>query len=68
MKTSGLFYGYGSLCQGMIEKISRSLKAKPRVVMTGGHTQLMKQFVDPKKRIIDEHLVLKGLGMLVDLG
>ncbi|MDE2028012.1 MAG: type III pantothenate kinase, partial [Candidatus Omnitrophica bacterium] len=56
---SGLFYGYGSLCRGFIDLISRQLKAKPKVVMTGGHTQLMKKFVSPKIRIIDEDLVFK---------
>jgi type III pantothenate kinase len=61
---SGLFYGYGSLCQGMITLISRHLKAKPTVVMTGGHTALMKKFIPSKIRIVDEHLVHKGLAML----
>jgi len=62
---SGLFYGYGCLCHGFIELISRQLKAKPKVVMTGGHTRLMKKFISPKIRIIDEHLVHKGMALLV---
>jgi type III pantothenate kinase len=61
---SGLFYGYGSLCRGFIDLISRQLKTKPRVVMTGGHTHLMKKFVSPKIRIIDEDLVFKGIYLL----
>jgi type III pantothenate kinase len=61
---SGLFYGYGSLCRGFIDLISRQLKIKPRVVMTGGHTRLMKKFVSPKIRIIDEDLVFKGIYFL----
>jgi type III pantothenate kinase len=61
---SGLFYGYGSLCQGFIELISKQIKRKPKVVMTGGHTLLMKKFVSPKVRIIDENLVHKGLSLL----
>jgi type III pantothenate kinase len=63
---SGLFYGYGSLCQGFIELISRQIKSKPRVVMTGGHTKLMKKFVSPKIRITDEHLVYKGIALLLE--
>jgi len=47
---SGLFYGYGSLCRGVIDLISRQMKAKPKVVMTGGHTRLMKKFISPKIR------------------
>jgi len=61
---SGLFYGYGSLCRGFIDLISHQLKGKPKVVMTGGHTHLMKKFVSPKIRIIDEDLVFKGIYFL----
>ena len=61
---SGLFYGYGSLCRGFIDLISQQLKANPKVVMTGGHTHLMKKFVSPKIRIIDEDLVFKGIYFL----
>ena len=61
---SGLFYGYGSLCRGFIDLISQQLKAEPKVVMTGGHTHLMKKFVSPRIRIIDEDLVFKGIYFL----
>jgi len=73
---SGLFYGYGSLCKGMIDLLSSKLSFPPsklsfprkresiRVVMTGGHTHLMKKFVSPKIRIIDEDLVFKGIHFL----
>jgi len=64
---SGLFYGYGSLCRGFIDLISQQIKAKPKVVMTGGHTHLMKKFVSPKIRIIDEDLVFKGIYFLSHL-
>jgi len=64
---SGLFYGYGSLCRGFIDMISQQLKIKPKVVMTGGHTHLMKKFVSPKIRIIDEDLVFKGIYFLSHL-
>jgi pantothenate kinase type III len=40
------------------------MKLKPKVVMTGGHTRLMKKFVSPKIRIIDEDLVFKGIYFL----
>jgi len=61
---SGLFYGYGVLCKGFIDLLGVQMKAKPKVVMTGGHTQLMKKFVSPKIRIIDEDLVFKGMALL----
>ncbi len=61
---SGIFYGYGVLCQGFIDLLAHQIKAAPKVVMTGGHTQLMKKFVSPKIRIIDEDLIFKGLYLL----
>jgi type III pantothenate kinase len=64
---SGLFYGYGSMCREFIALISRQMKARPKVVMTGGHTRLMKRFVSPKIRIIDENLVFKGIFLLSQL-
>jgi len=84
---SGLFYGYGSLCKGMIDLLSSKVSRGPmraisraavslrgahlsdeaisvKVIMTGGHTHLMKKFVSPKIRIIDEDLVYKGIYFL----
>lgn len=61
---SGLFYGYGSLIQGFIGLVSDQINARPKVVMTGGHTHLMKHFVTSKIRIIDDGLVHKGMALL----
>lgn len=63
---SGLFHGYGSLCEGIIKRLSKELGGKPRVIMTGGHTELMKQFIDRKILITDQNLVFKGLSLLVN--
>lgn len=65
---SGLFYGFGALCQGMIESLSKHTGApagKTHVVMTGGHTALMKKFISSKIRIIDDSLVHKGMALLL---
>lgn len=63
---SGLFYGYGHLCKGMVDLLGRYVGGHhTQVVMTGGHTHLMKKFVSPKIRIIDEDLVFKGLALLL---
>ena len=35
---SGIFHGYGTLVDGIIEKASRGLGRKPIVIATGGHT------------------------------
>jgi type III pantothenate kinase len=63
---SGLFYGYGSLCRGFIDLIKKQVSGNPVVVMTGGHTQLMKKFIERDIRIIDENLVFKGLALLLN--
>jgi type III pantothenate kinase len=62
---SGLFYGYGSLCRGFIDLMKKQMRGQPKVVMTGGHTQLMKRFIQRDIRIIDENLVFKGLALLL---
>jgi type III pantothenate kinase len=64
---SGLFYGYGAMCAGMVELLKKQLKNPKglKVVMTGGHTQLMKRFVSPSVRIIDQDLVFKGMNVLL---
>ena len=57
---SGISYGYGSLCDGMIELISKQIKQKPVVIITGGYSALIKEFI---KRFdyIDKSLVFKGM-------
>lgn len=61
---SGLFYGYGSLCRGFIELMQRQVKGRPKIVMTGGHTQLMKQFIKglPSQRRPQEFFDLSDRG------
>ncbi|MBF0511326.1 MAG: type III pantothenate kinase [Candidatus Omnitrophica bacterium] len=58
---SGLFYGYGSLCRGLIDLLNQKLKTSCQVVMTGGYARLMKGFVSPKMCKVDENLVFKGI-------
>jgi type III pantothenate kinase len=62
---SGLFYGYGSLCRGFIDLMKKQIGGNPKVVMTGGHTQLMKKFIQRDIRVVDEDLVFKGLSLLL---
>lgn len=61
---SGIFNGYGALCQGLIESISKSLKKKPYIVVTGGYTKMMKKYIHEDIDVIDRDLVLKGLNLL----
>ncbi|MDD3374784.1 MAG: type III pantothenate kinase [Candidatus Omnitrophica bacterium] len=58
---SGIFHGYGALLDGLILRISKELKKKPRIILTGGHAKLMKKFVHKRVDAIDDKLVFKGM-------
>jgi type III pantothenate kinase len=60
---SGIFHGYGAMCCGLIDRISKRIKGSPKVVVTGGYTRLMKNFISPKTTKIDQHLVFKGMAL-----
>jgi type III pantothenate kinase len=57
---SGLYFGYLSLVDGMVDRIARELPKKPRVIATGGLAEL---FGGGSERIeeVDPLLTLKGL-------
>ncbi len=61
---SGIFYGYGSLLDGLIGLVSTKVKGKPRVILTGGYAKLMKGFIKKKIHKIDPDLVFKGLELV----
>lgn len=57
---SGLYFGYLSLVDGLIDRIAREIGAKPRVIATGGLAEL---FGSGSERIeeVDPLLTLTGL-------
>jgi type III pantothenate kinase len=61
---SGIFYGYGEMCSGLIERISNQMKSDPQVIVTGGYTGVMKKFISAKIIKIDQLLVFKGMAAL----
>jgi len=63
---SGIFFGYGSMCCGLIDSLAKGLKGKPKVIVTGGHTRLMRKFIAKKITKIDKDLVFKGMAILND--
>ena len=58
---SGLFYGYISLIEGMIQKISKESRENYTVILTGGNGELFKDKLDV---IYDRFLALKGMYLL----
>lgn len=61
---SGIFFGYGSMCCGLIDLLAKKLKRKPKVIVTGGHTHLMRKFISKKITKIDKNLVFNGMALL----
>jgi type III pantothenate kinase len=61
---SGLFHGYGALCDGMIERLGQEMNCKPKVVMTGGYSGVLSRFMKHPIAAVDEELIFKGIGLL----
>lgn len=61
---SGIFNGYGAMCCGLIDRIARRMKKTPKVIVTGGYTDIMKDFISSKIDKIDPCLVFKGMAFL----
>lgn len=58
---SGLFNGYGAMCAGLIDRIASTMSRRPKVIITGGHTNLMQKFIRTRITAIDKDLVFKGI-------
>jgi len=62
---SGLFYGYGEMLTGMIKLMKKKVKGCARVVLIGGYADLMKKYISAPGAKVEEHLVMKGLDLLI---
>jgi type III pantothenate kinase len=62
---SGLFHGYGALCDGMVHRLAEEMNCRPKVVMTGGYAGIMEKFMKGPVAAVDEELIFKGMGLLV---
>ncbi len=60
---SGIFYGYGALCDGMVLKIEKKILSKAKVIATGGHTRLMARYIT-RPITCDDDLIFKGMGII----
>jgi len=61
---SGIFFGYGAMCSGLIEAIFREIHGRPKIVLTGGYADKMKKFAGRRVSIIDRSLIFRGLNFL----
>lgn len=57
---SGLYWGYVSMIEGVLERISSELGEKPFVIATGGLASLFAEEIELIEKV-DERLTLKGL-------
>ena len=62
---SGMIYGTASMIDGMIRKIKKEMESKinPVVVLTGGESNIIKDYLD-EKVIVDDNLLLEGLKII----
>ena len=60
---SGFYWGYLSLINGIIQKIIKEKKIKPKIIMTGGLAKIFKDQIILKP-ILNENLTLEGLGII----
>ena len=62
---SGIILGYGSLVDGMVERMKREMASDPKVIATGGLTVLMRK-VSETIEIVEANLTLEGLRILAE--
>ena len=74
---SGIYYGYGEMLKGLIgllkkriEGTGQQVSSKPnrgpraKVIVTGGHAELMARYIKGRVDAVDKDLVMKGIAML----
>jgi type III pantothenate kinase len=57
---SGVLYGYASLVEGMLKRISREAGDPSTILATGGFAPLMAEVIEAPL-VVDTHLTLRGL-------
>lgn len=57
---SGIYWGYVSLIEGLLKRLSTELNEKPLVIATGGLASIFAEDID-HHIVIDQNLTLKGL-------
>jgi type III pantothenate kinase len=63
---AGIYYGFAGLVDGIIDRITKEVKTKPKVIATGGQSGLIAK-ASSKIDECDETLILKGLKIVYGL-
>ena len=62
---SGIILGYGSLVDGMVQRMKKEMATDPKVIATGGLAVLM-QKVSETIEAVEPDLTLEGLRILAE--
>jgi type III pantothenate kinase len=60
---SGIYFGYISLINGLIEKIQQELGQEMKIIITGGLAEIFSDKIDNLERI-EKKLTLEGLNYI----
>lgn len=63
---SGITFGFGSMIDGLVERLKKELGGDPKVVMTGGDSLLLKPYCT-KVDYFQPDLILKGMAGLAKI-
>ena len=63
---SGFYWGYVFAINGIIKKITKEKKFKPKIILTGGLAKIFKNDINPKP-IVNSNLTLEGLQVIGSL-
>ena len=61
--SSGLFHGYGALCDGLVAAMKRRHAPGAKVIATGGHARMIAPFCR-SIQVVDPNLTLRGLYLI----
>ncbi len=62
---SGIILGYGSLVDGMVQRMKKEMEGDPKVIATGGLAVLMQE-VSETIEVVEPNLTLEGLRILAE--
>ena len=63
---SGMLYGFAAMLDGMLDRFEAELQARPTVIFTGEHAELIAGLCKRQGIITDPHLILKGLWLIYE--
>ena len=62
---SGIYFGYCSLIEGMINKFQKEFNKKFNIILTGGNSKLISNCISIK-HILDEYLAMEGIYLIYE--